>query len=78
MIIIGGLTRLTESGLSMVDWKPIMGILPPLNNEQWEDSFSYYKETPEFENYHSHFTIKEYKQLDTHILFDLYILLENT
>ena len=39
MVMIGGITRLTESGLSMVDWKPIKGIVPPLNDNQWIDSF---------------------------------------
>ena len=49
MIIIGGLTRLTDSGLSMVDWKPIMGTLPPLNHESWLKSFNAYKNSPEFQ-----------------------------
>ena len=39
MIIIGGLTRLTESGLSMVDWRPIMGTIPPLTEESWNIDF---------------------------------------
>ena len=46
IIIIGGLTRLTDSGLSMVDWRPILGTLPPLNNSQWLDVFNDYKLTP--------------------------------
>ena len=40
IIIIGGLTRLTDSGLSMVDWQPILGTIPPLNNNQWLDVFN--------------------------------------
>ena len=48
MIIIGGLTRLTESGLSMVDWRPVLGIIPPLSNENWLKVFSAYKASPEF------------------------------
>ena len=40
IIIIGGLTRLTDSGLSMVDWQPILGTIPPLNNSQWLDIFN--------------------------------------
>ena len=39
MILIGGATRLTQSGLSMVDWKPVMGIIPPISENQWIDSF---------------------------------------
>ena len=42
IIIIGGLTRLTDSGLSMVDWQPILGIIPPLNDEQWNKVFEMY------------------------------------
>ena len=48
MIIIGGLTRLTDSGLSMVDWRPLMGIIPPLNKESWVEVFNIYKLTPEY------------------------------
>ena len=43
IIIIGGLTRLTNSGLSMVDWRPLMGIIPPISNEEWLKVFSNYK-----------------------------------
>ena len=43
IIIIGGLTRLTDSGLSMVDWQPILGTIPPLNNNQWQEVFNAYK-----------------------------------
>ena len=39
IIIIGGLTRLTDSGLSMVDWRPILGTIPPLNDNQWIEIF---------------------------------------
>ena len=48
MVIIGGLTRLTGSGLSIVNWQPITGILPPLNNTHWQDLFALYQQTPEF------------------------------
>ena len=48
MVILGGVTRLTGSGLSMVQWKPIMGVLPPLNAEQWEESFRLYQQYPEY------------------------------
>ena len=46
IIIIGGLTRLTDSGLSMVNWQPILGTIPPLNNNQWLSVFNDYKLTP--------------------------------
>jgi cytochrome c oxidase assembly protein subunit 15 len=48
MIALGGVTRLTGSGLSMVQWQPIMGVLPPLNLEQWIAAFDLYKTSPEF------------------------------
>jgi heme a synthase len=48
MIVIGGITRLTHSGLSIVEWQPIVGALPPLNETQWEALFAKYRETPEF------------------------------
>src|SRR5581483_6777262 len=48
IVILGGLTRLTESGLSIVEWKPITGIIPPLTNVQWEEEFEKYKQFPEY------------------------------
>lgn len=48
IVVIGGLTRLTESGLSIVEWKPITGIIPPLNNARWEVEFEKYKQFPEY------------------------------
>ena len=48
MIIIGGITRLTDSGLSMTEWNLIGGIIPPLNQGDWLEIFSKYKDTPEF------------------------------
>ena len=51
MIIIGGITRITDSGLSMVEWRPFLGFLPPLNNQEWERVFDLYKNTPEYSFY---------------------------
>jgi cytochrome c oxidase assembly protein subunit 15 len=48
VIVVGGLTRLTESGLSITEWRPITGILPPLSDREWEEEFGKYKGTPEF------------------------------
>ena len=48
IIVIGGLTRLTDSGLSMVDWRPLLGTIPPLNQNQWLRVFNDYQLTPEF------------------------------
>lgn len=49
MIIVGAITRLTESGLSMVEWRPLMGTLPPLSEEEWNRVFNLYKQTPEYQ-----------------------------
>ncbi len=61
MILIGGLTRLTESGLSMVDWQPILGFLPPLTNDDWIKVFSDYKDSPEFIIKNSQMNLNEFK-----------------
>ncbi len=53
MVVLGGVTRLTHSGLSMVEWKPIMGILPPLNEAEWEIAFHKYQQYPEFQQINS-------------------------
>jgi heme A synthase len=49
MILLGGVTRLTESGLSMVDWRPIMGVIPPLSESQWLETFATYQQYPEYQ-----------------------------
>jgi cytochrome c oxidase assembly protein subunit 15 len=48
VVVVGGITRLTESGLSITEWRPITGIMPPLSPEAWEEEFFKYKATPEF------------------------------
>ena len=48
MVLIGGVTRLTESGLSMVEWRPLIGWLPPLSEAEWQRLFALYRETPEY------------------------------
>ena len=50
MVVIGGITRLTESGLSITEWKPVTGTLPPLTDAQWEAEFAAYREIPEYRN----------------------------
>jgi cytochrome c oxidase assembly protein subunit 15 len=51
MVILGGVTRLTESGLSMVDWNLIKGMKPPTTQQQWEDEFKKYQQFPEYKMY---------------------------
>jgi cytochrome c oxidase assembly protein subunit 15 len=48
MVVVGGITRLTHSGLSIVEWQPLMGALPPLDDAQWQETFARYQLTPEF------------------------------
>lgn len=61
IVVLGGLTRLTESGLSITEWKPVTGAIPPLNQAEWEEEFSKYKESPEFKQLNSHITLEEFK-----------------
>jgi len=61
IIIIGGLTRLTDSGLSMVDWQPLLGTIPPLNFSQWMEVFDNYKLTPEFIYVNKNMELEEFK-----------------
>ncbi len=63
MVIIGGITRLTHSGLSMVAWKPVTGILPPLNETQWQEEFSNYKTSPEFKIKNFDFDLQDFKSI---------------
>ncbi len=63
MIVLGGVTRLTGSGLSMVEWKPIMGILLPLNHEQWMASFDLYRSSPEFLKINYTMQLDDYKSI---------------
>ncbi|MEH6585112.1 MAG: COX15/CtaA family protein [Halioglobus sp.] len=49
MIMLGGVTRLTGSGLSMVEWKPLVGVIPPLGDEAWQATFDKYKQFPEYQ-----------------------------
>jgi len=61
MIIIGGLTRLTDSGLSITEWELFSGILPPFSEIQWLNYFNLYKKIPEFELQNFSMTLKEFK-----------------
>ena len=61
IIIIGGLTRLTDSGLSMTDWKPLLGVIPPLSQDKWLIVFEMYKQTPEFKIVNKSMTLEEFK-----------------
>ena len=61
IIIIGGLTRLTDSGLSITEWELFSGLFPPLNNNKWEEYFNLYKKIPEFYLINKSMTLNEFK-----------------
>ena len=61
MVVLGGVTRLTGSGLSMVDWKPVTGVLPPLNEAEWLKTFEKYQQSPEFQKVNSHMDVEAFK-----------------
>jgi cytochrome c oxidase assembly protein subunit 15 len=61
LIVFGGFVRLTRSGLSIVEWNPISGTVPPLSQQAWEDEFSKYQQTPEYININTGMTLPEYK-----------------
>jgi cytochrome c oxidase assembly protein subunit 15 len=61
MVVVGGVTRLTHSGLSIVEWQPIVGTLPPLNEAQWQETFAKYRLTPEYELVNKGMALDEFK-----------------
>jgi cytochrome c oxidase assembly protein subunit 15 len=63
MALVGGATRLTESGLSIVEWKPVTGTLPPLNQEQWTQAFDAYKAIPQYRELNAGMTLGEFKTI---------------
>jgi cytochrome c oxidase assembly protein subunit 15 len=63
MVVLGGFTRLTGSGLSMVDWRPLMGILPPMGDAEWQRVFAMYQQSPEFQKVNSAFNVEDFKSI---------------
>ena len=63
MVVVGGVTRLTHSGLSIVEWQPIVGTVPPLNDAQWQQTFDLYKLTPEYRKVNQGMSIGEFKSI---------------
>ncbi|KOS20042.1 Electron transfer protein 1 [Escovopsis weberi] len=63
IVVWGGLTRLTESGLSITEWKPVTGALPPRSQEDWESEFEKYRASPEFKLLNPHMTLDEFKKI---------------
>lgn len=60
-VLLGGITRLTGSGLSITEWKPIMGALPPMNEQDWNTAFEKYKQIAQYKYINRHFTLGDFK-----------------
>jgi cytochrome c oxidase assembly protein subunit 15 len=63
MVVLGGVTRLTRSGLSIVEWNPIMGAIPPLTEHSWSEEFAKYQLTPEYQHINSGMTLDGFKEI---------------
>ena len=63
MVVVGGITRLTESGLSMVRWDPISGAIPPLNELQWQAEFDHYRSSPQYQRVNNGMTLSDFKTI---------------
>ena len=63
MVVIGGITRLTESGLSITEWRPLSGVIPPLTEADWEESFALYRQIPEYQLVNKGMSLADYKSI---------------
>ena len=63
MVVVGGITRLTLSGLSITEWKPVIGVVPPLSEADWAAEFAKYRQIPEYRAIHSGMTLAEFKDI---------------
>jgi len=63
MVLVGGSTRLTESGLSITEWKPVTGALPPLGEAEWERAFEAYKQIPQYRTFNAGMTLAQFKTI---------------
>ncbi|HEY0272502.1 MAG TPA: COX15/CtaA family protein [Chitinophaga sp.] len=62
-VLLGGITRLTGSGLSITEWKPILGAIPPLNEAAWQQAFDHYKQIAQFKYVNAHFSLSDFKSI---------------
>ena len=60
---VGAITRLTESGLSIVEWKPVKGVLPPMNELQWQDEFGRYQTSPQYQQVNAGMSLEDFKKI---------------
>jgi len=63
MVVVGGITRLTHSGLSISNYKLISGTIPPMNEVEWQEAFDLYKQYPEYQKLNNHFTLQDFKDI---------------
>lgn len=63
MVVLGGFVRLSEAGLSIVEWNPVSGVVPPIGEEAWQEEFAKYQQTPEFEHVNQSMTLAQYKEI---------------
>jgi cytochrome c oxidase assembly protein subunit 15 len=63
MILLGGVTRLTNSGLSMVEWKPLLGVVPPLSEQAWQETFDKYRQFPEYQKVNRGMSLGDFKSI---------------
>ena len=63
MILLGGVTRLTHSGLSMVEWKPLMGAIPPITEQEWQATFDKYKQFPEYQKVNKGMSLEDFQYI---------------
>ncbi len=63
MVVVGGVTRLTHSGLSIVEWRPVVGTIPPLNQSDWDNEFKKYQATPEYQQVNKGMSVDEFKRI---------------
>ena len=63
MVVVGGATRLTDSGLSITEWKPVHGVIPPLNERQWQEEFAKYREIPQYQIINPGMTLTEFQTI---------------
>jgi heme a synthase len=62
-VFLGGITRLTGSGLSITEWKPVTGTIPPLDEKSWAEEFAKYRQIPQFQKLNAHFTLDDFKRI---------------
>ncbi|HYM47253.1 MAG TPA: COX15/CtaA family protein, partial [Burkholderiaceae bacterium] len=63
MVVVGGVTRLTRSGLSIVEWNPVTGVIPPISQQQWIDEFGKYQQSPEYRQVNVGMSLAGFKRI---------------